>query len=338
MWGRVASPTHPSLPAGAITRPSLLATTMPIDPVTKRSDLDVLSTTSLARWRDVDFVCGNVSWTIEQQHAVHTYPDRDAGYVESTGRNPAVFTFTAIFRRGVVGPGGGRAAFPEDFRRFQAACADRTAGQLVHPLLGTLKVKCQRASVQIDPSRRDGADVEVSFIEATDREDELAALLGQQSTIGSAYDAARSFDGAYGALQPEPPPLEDSLKPSLLDSLKQVTGALAQARLSVGNAIAKIDGMASAVSDLTDQVVALDNPKNYPAIAALEKLYGALARMSQEAQRRARPVRPVTLGRAMSLAECSATYGTPVTDLCRLNPLLASRTVLPAGSTVFVFV
>ena len=42
--------------------------------------------------------------------------------------------------------------------------------------------------------RRDGVDVEVSFIEATDREDELAALLGQgESALGSAYDGARSL-------------------------------------------------------------------------------------------------------------------------------------------------
>ena len=67
-------------------------------------------------------------------------PDRDAGYVESTGRNPMTLNFTAIFRRGVVGEGGGRNAFPDNFFAFQAACADRTAGQLVHPILGTLKV------------------------------------------------------------------------------------------------------------------------------------------------------------------------------------------------------
>lgn len=311
---------------------------MPIDPATKRSDLDVFASLPLAKWRDVEFVCGAMSWGFDQQHAVHTYPDRDAGYVESTGRNPATFSFTAIFRRGVVGEGGGRSAFPENLRAFTAACADRTAGDLAHPILGTLKVKCQTFRPSADPMRRDGVDVEVTFIEATDREDELAALLAQPSAIGSAYDGARSFDDAYPNLTPEPPALPDSMKPSLLDSIKQLSGALAQARLGVGNLISKIDGLASAVSDLTDQISAADDPKNYPAIAALEKVFASLVRLGQEAQRRARPFRPVFLPRAMSLSEAASTYGTPVADFCRLNPLLATLDQIPAGAQVFVFV
>ena len=310
---------------------------MPIDPATKRSDLDVLSTTDLAKWREVEFVCGPVGISFDQQHAVHTYPDRDAGYVESTGRNPVLFTFTAIFRRGVVGRGGGRPAFPDAFNAFMLACADRTAGALVHPILGTIKVKAQRFDAQIDPARRDGADVNVTFIEATDREDEFAALISQTSPLGSAYDGARSFDDAYGSLQPEPPALPQSMKPSLLDSLKQLSGALAQARLGVGNVIAKIDGLASAVSDLTDQIIALDNPKNYPAIEALEKVFAALVRLGQEAQRRERPVRPVVLLRPMSVAEAASQYGTPIADFCRLNPTVASREILPVNTQVFVF-
>jgi hypothetical protein len=311
---------------------------MPIDPNTRRSDLDVLSTTDLARWRDVAFVCGPVSISFDQQHAVHTYPDRDAGYVESTGRNPATFTFTAIFRRGVVGPGGGREAFPGEWLRFQAACADRTAGDLVHPLLGTVKAKCQRCSTSVDPNRRDGVDVDVSFIEATDRDDELAALLGQISPLGSCYDGARAFDGAYAAVQPEPPPLPESLRPSLLDSIKQLSGALAQARLGVGNVIAQIDGMASAINDLSDQIAALDDPKNYRALDALERTFAALLRLGQEVKKRARPFRQVTLLREMSLPEISSQYGTPLQDLFRLNPLIATRDTMPPGSIVFVHV
>lgn len=311
---------------------------MPIDPITKRSDLDALSFTGPAKWRDVEFVCGPVSISFDQQHAVHTYPDRDAGYIESTGRNPATFTFTAIFRRGVVGKGGGRAAFPDNWQRFQAACADRTAGELVHPILGTVKAKCQRCSTSFDPNRRDGADVDVSFIEATDREDELAALLGQSSPLGECYDGARSFDGAYADLRPKPPPLPNNLRPSLLESIKQLSGALAQARMSVGNVVARIDGMASAINDLSDQIAALDDPKNYRALDALERTFAALLRLGQEVKKRARPFRQVSLFRQMSLPEIASQYGTPLQDLFRLNPLLATRETLPPGSVVFVYV
>ena len=311
---------------------------MPIDPATKRSDLDVLSTTPLASWRGINFVCGPVSISFDQQHAVHAYPDRDAGYVESTGRNNVVYSFSAIFRRGVVGEGGGRAAFPDQWRAFTAACADRTADILRHPLLGDVKVKVQRYNAQVDPGRRDGADVEVSFIEAPDREDEFAALLANPSLIGSAYDGARSFDTAYPDLKPSPPPLPQNLKPSLLDSIKQINGLISQTRLGIGNLVSKINGVAFAISDLTDSISAADDPKNYAAIAALEKVFASLIKLGEQVQRRARPFRPVVLPRPMSIAEAAAQYNTPVADFCRLNPLIASQSILPPGSQVFVFV
>jgi prophage DNA circulation protein len=310
---------------------------MPIDPTTKRSDLDVLATTSLAQWRDVPFVCGPLSFGFDQQHAIHTYPDRDAGYVESTGRNLATYTFTAIFRRGVVGDGGGSDAFPNGMLRFLAACADRTAGDLDHPILGKVRAKCQNVRAQVDPNRRDGADVEVSFIEATDREDELTALLQQSSALGSSYDAARSFDSAYGAISPEPPALPESLKPSLLDSIKQLDGAIAQAQLGVGNVLSKIDGMANAVNNLSDRIASLDDPKNDRALGALEKLFASLVRLARETQRQARPIRPAILDRPMSVVEAAGTYGTPLGAFLKLNPLAAAVEVLAPGSTVFVY-
>lgn len=310
---------------------------MPIDPATKRSDLDVFAGLPLASWRGIDFVCGPIGISFSQQHAVHTYPDRDAGYVESTGRNNVLFKFTAIFRRGVIGEGGGRPAFPDQWRAFMAACADRTAGDLAHPLLGTVKVKCQDYSAQADPTRRDGADVEVTFIEAPDREDEFASLLANPSLIGSAYDGARSFDSAYATLQPDPPALPENLKPSLLDSIKQLNGALAQARLGVGNLVSRINGMAYAVSDLADQINAADDPKSHQAIDALAKVFDALIKLGQAAQKRVRPIKPVTLPRPMSIAEAAAQYSTPVADFCRLNPLAAALSELPVGQQIFVF-
>lgn len=311
---------------------------MPIDPVTKRSDLDVLSTTPLASWRGVPFVCGPCRISFSQQHAVHTYPDRDAGYVESTGRNNVTYSFTAIFRRGVVGEGGGRSAFPDQFRAFLAACADRTAGTLSHPLLGDIKAKVQQCDVAWDVNRRDGAEVEVTFIEAPDREDEFSALLANPSLIGSAYDGARSFDSAYPNLTPSPPALPENMKPSLLDSIKQISGLISQTRLGVGNLVSKINGLAFAVSDLADTIAGADDPKNHPAIAALEKVFASLIKLGQEVQKRSRPFRPVILPRPMSLPEAAAQYSTPVADMCRLNPLAAGLDVLPSGYQVFVYV
>ena len=40
----------------------------------------------------------------------------------------------------------------------------------------------------------------------------------------------------------------------------------------------------------------------------------------------------------MSVAEAAAQYGTPVSDFCRLNPLVASADLILPGTQVFVYV
>ena len=127
------------------------------------------------------------------------------------------------------------------------------------------------------------------------------------------------------------------MKPSLLDSIKQLSGALAQARLGVGNLISKIDGLANAVSDLTDQISAADDPKNYAAIAALEKV--RLAGQTRTGGAEAHPSVPSGHPAAWhERGEAAAQYGTPVSDPCRLNPLVASADLIPPGTQVFVYV
>ena len=127
------------------------------------------------------------------------------------------------------------------------------------------------------------------------------------------------------------------MKPSLLDSIKQLSGALAQARLGVSNLISRIDGLANAVSDLTDQISAADDPKNYAAIAALEKdlrLAGQTRTGGAEAHPSVPSGHPAAWherGRPPPLLVTVPRYRTSAAST-RSSPALAD----PAGTQVFV--
>jgi prophage DNA circulation protein len=300
---------------------------------TKRSDLDVLARLSEASWRGITFYHGQMSFGFEQQHVQHLYPDRDAGFIESTGRNPATYTFAVLFRNGIAG--WKDTPYPTVWRKFVAACADRTRGVLVHPEFGDLNVKCKTCRTTWDPARRDGVDVEVEFVEASDEENELATALGKIGTV--ALSTARSIDDALGNVSPVPE-LPDTLKPSLLDSLKKLKGSLDQFKQGIGNIGAQIDSVLGGISDLTDTISALDDPKNYPLIDALQRLFGDVVDLASTSTRKGKPVTLAQSSQTADVSTVAAFFGMSVEDFLRLNPSLASRTSVAAGTDVLVLV
>ncbi len=298
----------------------------------KPSDLDVFSKFLEASWRDLPFPCGQMAFGFEQQHVHHLYPDRDAGFIESTGRNPASYKMTAIFRNGVA---GSKLLFPVKWQEFVGACLDRRVGVLVHPVMGKLNAKLKSFQTSWDPGRRDGCDVELEFVEASNTEDELADLF-KVNQIGNCVSIARDLDGPIGAISPVPE-IPESLKPSILDSMKQLSGALTQFKQGLGNVTGLIDGYMGAVADLTDTISALDDPANYPIIDGLLRLFTALADTSRTSTQKAKPTTQVQVQQASDLASLASFFGMSIDDLLQLNPALASRTSVAAGAAVFVF-
>src|SRR5947208_3808040 len=117
---------------------------------------------------------------LEQDHAEHRWPDRDGAHVEATGRAPLVFSAKAIFRNGIS---TGRAEnwesgklYPDAYRAFIDAAADRTSGPLQHPEHGTVTCKLRSARVTWDANKRDGCDVACVWVETSEPTDELVSI------------------------------------------------------------------------------------------------------------------------------------------------------------------
>lgn len=295
------------------------------------SDLDALSQLVRPSWRGIPFDIIAFEMSGDHDHTTHKAPDRDGGLTEATGRNPFSWRFSAIFRNGVVGSEG---AYPKRWREFVKACADRSPGTLLHPELGELKAKCKSFPTTWDSARRDGVDMQLEFVEATDDDSVLVAL----DKIGSTpFAQARSLDDALGAMNPQPS-LPEELSPSLLDSINRLSGLAAQARLSLGNLTAQIDSMAGAITNLREQIEAFDNPAHHGALAACDALFAALFDLGESLSERARPFAPAIVQNAGTLAAVAAYFGNSLEDFLRLNPLLASKTSVDSGTQVFVYV
>jgi len=269
----------------------------------------------------------------EHDHVEHLYPDRDSGFIEATGRRPATYTFTAIFRNGLAGFKS--PPYPTEWRKFVGACLDRSTAPLVHPELGELKAKCKSLRTQWDPMRRDGVEVDVTFRETTDSEDELAAAFEKVASYPTAD--AGDLDNALGNISPTPK-LPAPLPPSLLDSLKQLSGAIQQAKLGLGNVGGLISSYVGALDSLRQQLEGLGNPSTYKALASIDAMIVALLDIQTAPVTKSKPISQATVKADAPLASVASFFRMKLDDFLRLNPGLASKTTVSAGTMVLISV
>lgn len=294
---------------------------------------DVLAKMPRATWRGQQIHPVGMSFGFEQDQIVHEYPDRDSGFVEATGRKVATYSFQLIFDNG--NSLAIEEQYPKAWREFVGAMADRSRGTLGHPELGPLKAKPRSVNTTWDPARRSGVTVEAVFVETSDKEDELSALLAQSASYSAEFEAG-FLDGAIKNVTPAPE-VPSTLTPSLLDSLKQVTGTIAMAKASIGNVGALVESYANAIDDLAEQINSLNEPAYAPILESLRRLFSSVIELGQSVKQVSRPVALVTVKRDAPIAAVASSFGNTLEEFLALNPAAASRTSLPGGEPVFVY-
>jgi len=295
--------------------------------------LDMGALMLTAKFRDAEFPVVSWSFSFDHAHAQHLFPDRDAGIIEATGRNPARYQFNATFRAGLMDR---KLIYPDLWRLFAAACLDRSTATLVHPELGEVSAKCVRLETSFDPNRRDGVDCSVEFVEASSTEDELDSVLKSQSPTASAAGAALDLDSALGSI-PNMPELPEELGPSALESIRKLSGAIASVKAGVGNIAGTIDSYLSALTQLQEEIASLDDPSSWPAIEACERLFVSLLEVADDATRKSKPVAPAVVAATASPSAVADFFRMKLDDFLALNPRVASRTEVEAGTEVFVY-
>lgn len=301
-----------------------------------QSDLDVLRLYSKASFRGAAFNYVQMRSTLSHDQAEHKYPGKAGALVEGMGRNPQLFTFKVVFRRGLGGSDPAQ-HFPNDWRAFVTACEDPSTGPLVHPEYGTVKVKCKKVDTDWMADRRDGCDVDVEFVETLDTADEEALLFTDKSPGADASAAARDYEKEIADVDYDPG-TPDAVAPDLLTSLKALDGLLAQASLGVNNISAQFDAYLGAVDTLIQDLNAQDNPKLQAAISALQKLYGSVIKMAENALSiSGKPITQKVVENGGPINIVAGSFGMSCGDFCKLNPAIADKSSVNSGTMVFVY-
>lgn len=301
------------------------------------SKINVARSLLIPAFRGIEFIPSTWDFSFDQGHATHLYPDRDAGFIEGTGRNPSKHQFTALFRNGIAGEKD--VLFPTRWQKFIAACADRTTGVLNHPTLGNLKVKCVSCSTKWDPNRRDGVDVEVSFIETSD-EEESNEIFNKASPMAAALASAADLDAACADVSPVPE-YPDSLSPSALETMKALSGSVDMFKRGIGNIGAAIDSTIGGLEQFAGTLSSVgelgSDPNVAKALRSLSRCSDALLNLSLTVTSKGKPITQAVTQNDAAADTVASFFGMGLDDFLRLNPRAASKPRIARNTTVFIF-
>lgn len=287
------------------------------------------------KWRDVAFPITNFRTRLSHDIAEHKRPDQDGARVESTGRNPLVFSASCLFRNGVT---RGRNEtwsdlYPANWRSFLVAFADRTKGTLQHPSLGKIACKPVTLESELSAQRRDGEDVSAEWIEYSEDEATANGILSSAAITGLSQ-LGRTLDSYLGG-KPEIKKADpDDGKMSLEDALKSVTAIVDTASLLSKRAFGVIDRIAYRLDRIAFAITSLQDPTNWPAKESIARLRAALERTKRAALKAQGDTKFYVTPAPMTLAILAPKFKNSVNDLVRLNPHLVSAPELPKNTIV----
>jgi len=193
--------------------------------------------------------------TVERSQALHAYPWVDGADIEDMGRGPRGVALVAIFYGG-------------DYEtRLQAAIAafdQGGAGELVHPVFGSLNVHLRRYSIDHEADGVDQAVVQLEFIEARDQAQPFfsRALPVQQAQAVGGYSAVARNSAASAVadvidrLRASAPlkafnDLRETMLAPITEGLAQVQGVI----LSGADVLTEPRAWANDLASLVDGIV-----------------------------------------------------------------------------------
>jgi len=287
------------------------------------------------KWRDITFPTTSFSVRLRQDLAQHKFCDRDGAHIEPTGRAPLEFTATIPFCNGIV-PGKNETwgiLYPTAYRALFLACADRSAGTLVHPEHGAVPCNVVSLDAKWTAERRGGNDVEVVWIESTDNPKQASKLFAAKSPISEATAAALDLDAQLTQIKP-PLPALPKFQPTFASTMRQIQGAVDQVALLQRSTIGKLDQIDYRCAQILDAVGRLDQPLNWPMRQTCQRMRSATNQLRKVIGLENKSVALYVVPYDGTLGLIAASTGATVSELVLLNPGLCKAAVVPENSIV----
>lgn len=306
-------------------------------PAPPANPVNVLDNLREFKWKSISFPVSRVHVTLAHDLVEHKFWAQDGANVEATGRAPLIIGATIHFRNTLA---RGRQEswgflYPNTFRNFFAASADRTTGILEHPELGEINCKLRQAEITHTAERRDGVDVEASWVETRETENTKSAFTSTSPAVG-ATAAAIDLDANLTNYNLAPPLPKTGV---WVGGFAPTIRSLASVGDQVSLLSRQIGGQVASVNYRLNQMEAffnsVRNVQNTPIIQSIQRMRAATYNLQQKLLQKQRETRiyvvPVTKTLASIVVDLT---GNTISDLVKLNPSLVGFATVPRGTAV----
>lgn len=283
-------------------------------------------------WRGLDPApCEDASYEFSHEQIERRYAYRDGVGHDHTGRGPIRTNVRLHFNNTIRAN-----LYPHTWEEWRAALFDGSAGELVHPELGTFDARVLQGSVHLTAQNRAGVTVEVLFVETIrdpDRpSDDFPVLsLRLQQTAAAADVACEALGIRY-------PRVVDPPSKSLLDAVKTIDGELISSQLAALGAISQVIGTVRAMADAVDRMSpanrALGKVSPWPAQHNLGLVEAGLLELSERLERSGRPIARRVVEKTTTLDAFARAVGNTLDEVIGLNPTVLSKPSIRAGTAL----
>ena len=305
---------------------------------------DVFKDLPTLKWRGIEVPIAQRTVSFEQELAMHKYAYRDDELLESLGRHNWRFEYTIPFREDIR-KGPYRNLYVATFSTFLQACRDRSEGALEDPILGQYTARCQSVSVQTDVNKRDGEDLQVTFIHSPALDENEATGALASGLPGAVQEGLRIGDALPRYVLVQDPILEAEIYVAIeeydagLDALEQIIGFGAQLTTfadRIDSTIAQYEHKINKLTSVLDKIdQKLLSPENAPINRSLRRLGDSLLRLGKKTQP-GREVLTTVLLDDMTPMAAAVFLSNTIEEFTLLNPN-APLPLIPSGTKVSYF-
>lgn len=312
---------------------------------------DVFKDLPRLKWRGIEVPIAQRSVSFEQEHAIHKYAYRDDELIEALGRKNWRFRYTIPFREDIR-KGPYKNLYVATFSTFLQACRDRSEGSLEDPILGEYQARCVDVSIDTDVNRRDGEDVQVSFVHSPapdEREATGAVALGLAGAVqdGKSFNdqiskVAVQITGA-GPVTALPPVVQKQVEEingfvNPLQALDQIASLGAQVAAyadRIDATIAQFEHKINKVSDILEDIdQKLLTPQNAPILRSGRRLLDSVAKLGKSIPIPGATIVPYTVLQDTTVGPLVQLLGMNIEQYILLNPTNTGP-LIPAGTIVY---
>lgn len=292
------------------------------------------------QWRGIGVPYSETELDLRQDLVIHKFGDRDGGHVEGTGRAPLQITARLPLFNGLTpAPSetwNAGAMYPVLWRKFFAACADKTSGTLQHPELGSITCKCETAKTRWGADARSGVWVSVTWIESDDTGIDLDQDLSNPSPEAQVSISASDLDAQFASINPALVPTLPTFPFSFTDLANAIRSVIDQTTILEKTAQGRLDNLLYQANQFETSLSLAANasPTNWPMFQSCERAKSAAYALKAQPQTPSRPVLVKTTQKDATLAQVAAQVGASVADIIALNSGLVGPLFVPRGTPV----